>query len=48
MSKKIENLSCLERGQLHCYRSSKKFPDFCLAETTDGKQILDPVHLKTL
>lgn len=39
MSKKIENLSCSECGQLHCYRRSKKFPDFCLTEATDGEQV---------
>ena len=39
MSKKIENLSCSECGQLHCYRHDKKFPDFCLTETTDDEQI---------
>lgn len=29
---KIENPSCSECGQLHCYRRNKKFPDFCLTE----------------
>ena len=32
---KIENLSCSECAQLHCYRHNKKYPDFCLTETTD-------------
>lgn len=39
VKKKIENLSCSECGQLHCYRHNKKYPDFCLTETTDGEQI---------
>ena len=39
VKKKIENLSCSECGQLHCYRRSKKFPDFCLTEVTDDEQI---------
>ncbi|WP_018607189.1 DUF1847 domain-containing protein [Uliginosibacterium gangwonense] len=32
---KIENPSCSECGQLHCYRHNKKYPDFCLTENVD-------------
>jgi uncharacterized metal-binding protein len=32
---KVENLSCSECGQLHCYRRNKKYPEFCLTEATD-------------
>ena len=39
MAKKIDNLSCSECGQLHCYRHNKKFPDYCLTEATDQDQI---------
>ena len=39
MAKKIDNLSCSECGQLHCYRRNKKFPDYCLTEATDDGQI---------
>ncbi|MBS1154551.1 MAG: hypothetical protein H6R07_475 [Proteobacteria bacterium] len=36
---KIENLSCSECGQLHCYRRDKKFPNFCLTEATEEAQV---------
>jgi uncharacterized metal-binding protein len=39
VAKKIEHLSCSECGQLHCYRRSKKYPDFCLTEETDAERI---------
>jgi uncharacterized metal-binding protein len=39
MAKKIDNLSCSECGQLHCYRRNKKFPDFCLTEAIDAADI---------
>jgi uncharacterized metal-binding protein len=39
MPKKIDNLSCSECGQLHCYRRNKKFPDYCLTEATDTEQV---------
>lgn len=39
MPKKIDNLSCSECGQLHCYRRNKRFPDHCLTEATDDGQI---------
>jgi uncharacterized metal-binding protein len=35
----IEQASCSECGQLHCYRQDKKFPDFCLTETTDPAEL---------
>ena len=39
MTKKIEHLSCSECGQLHCYRHSKKYPDYCLTEATAAEQV---------
>jgi uncharacterized metal-binding protein len=36
---KIKTLSCTECGQLHCYRHNKKYPDFCLSETTDPDEV---------
>ena len=39
MTRKIEDLSCSECGQLHCYQRSKKFPDFCLTEAVDAERI---------
>ena len=39
MTKKIEDPSCSECGQLHCYRRNKKFPDFCLTEAADARQV---------
>lgn len=41
---KVENLSCSECGQLHCYRRNKKFPDFCLTEATDQEQLESTVE----
>jgi uncharacterized metal-binding protein len=32
---KVENLSCSECAQLHCYRHNKKYPASCLTESTD-------------
>lgn len=32
---KIETPTCSECGQLHCYRRTKKYPDFCLTEHAD-------------
>lgn len=32
---KVENLSCSECAQLHCYRRNKKFPASCLTESAD-------------
>jgi uncharacterized metal-binding protein len=39
MAKKIENLSCSECGQLHCYRRNKRFPDHCLTEAAGAGQV---------
>jgi len=36
---KIDVLSCTECGQLNCYRHNKKYPDFCLSESTDNALI---------
>lgn len=39
MVKKIEELSCSDCGQLHCYRRNKKYPDHCLTEAADADRI---------
>lgn len=40
---KIENLSCSECGQFHCYRQDRKYPRFCLTETTDEAQVQETI-----
>ena len=32
---KVENISCSECAQLHCYRHNKKYPKSCLTESTE-------------
>ncbi|MQY52386.1 DUF1847 domain-containing protein [Rhodocyclus tenuis] len=44
MSNKIENPSCSECGQLHCYRHDKKYPDFCLTESIDENQLRSSIE----
>lgn len=39
----MEDISCSECGQLHCYRRDKRFPDFCLTETADPEQVATSV-----
>jgi uncharacterized metal-binding protein len=39
MARKIEDLSCSECGQLHCYRRDKRFPDHCLTEAVDADRV---------
>jgi len=39
----MEDISCSECGQLHCYRRDKRFPDFCLSETADPEQVASTV-----
>ncbi|MDR0578301.1 MAG: DUF1847 domain-containing protein [Candidatus Accumulibacter sp.] len=39
MVKKIEDFSCSECGQLHCYRRDKKFPDRCPTEAVGAERI---------
>jgi uncharacterized metal-binding protein len=39
MSKKIDDLSCSDCGQLHCYRHNKKYPKHCLTEAADSARI---------
>ena len=40
---KVENLSCSECGQMHCYRRNKKFPEFCLTEGVEVAQVAQTV-----
>ncbi|MBS1209712.1 MAG: hypothetical protein H6R19_2110 [Proteobacteria bacterium] len=40
---KIENLSCSECGQFHYYRQDRKYPRFCLTETTDEAQVQEAI-----
>jgi uncharacterized metal-binding protein len=40
---RMEDISCSECGQLHCYRRDKKFPDFCLTEAADPGQLAGSV-----
>jgi uncharacterized metal-binding protein len=42
---KIENLSCSECGQLHCYRQDKKFPDFCLTESVTPETLAQTLEV---
>lgn len=41
----MENISCSECGQLHCYRRDKKFPDFCLTEAVSPEQVASTVDM---
>lgn len=36
---KVQNPSCSECGQTHCYRQDKKFPTFCLTQSTDDQVV---------
>ena len=41
---KVENISCSECGQLHCYRRNKKYPKSCLTESTEQALVDETVE----
>jgi uncharacterized metal-binding protein len=44
MSKKTE-ATCSDCGVLNCYRQDKKFPSFCLTQTSDPAELAEVVEL---